>query len=180
MSKEYDDTEILAVVPATATKLDKIEELLKVAYSLLDDMTVSNQENNIKAMSIKDVAFLMKRFQDLDGLSKDIKAQFYKLFDFIRIGVLPDKMESEGYEGGLKITGLGRISLTSDVHASIPAENKNDAYLWLSDHGHDLVTETVNASSLKALAKRLMRDGEPLPEELFKITPFTRASITKS
>ncbi len=160
--------------------LQEAEGLLKIAAGILDNATVKNYDEKIQKLTIRELAFLMKRAQDLDTLAKDIKAVFYKLLEHIRIILLPDRMEDEGYEVGLKITDLGRINLTADVRASIPAACRKEAYEWLSDHGHDLVTETVNASSLKALARRLLRDNDPLPEDYFNVTPFTRASITKT
>ena len=159
--------------------LQVAEVFLKTAVGILADVTVKNYDEKIQKLTIRELAFLMKQAQDLDTMAKDIKAVFYKLFEHVRINVLPDRMEEEGYEGGLKITDLGRINLTADVRASIPAVCRKEAYEWLCDHGHDLVTETVNAASLKALARRLLRDNDPLPEDYFKVVPYTRASITK-
>lgn len=163
------------------TKLDKAEALLDLVEELTLDLSTANHGDKIKERSIVEIAHLQKRFQNLDERAKGIKARFYKVFDFIRCAVIPDRMEEEGIDGSMKITGLGRLGLTSDVSATIPASNKAEAYEWLGDHGHgDLIQQTVNAGSLKALAKSKLRDNDPLPDNLFKVTPFSRASITKT
>ena len=88
-------------------------------------------------------------------------------------------MEAQELDG-LKVEGIGRVHLQSDIRASIKADNKAAAYEWLGDNGHGgLITETVNASSLKAFCKDKMKNGEELPEELFKTSVFTRAVITR-
>jgi hypothetical protein len=52
---------------------------------------------------------------------------------------------------------------------------------WLRDCGYEgMVTETYNASSLKALFRRQMAEGVLPPDEIFSVTPFIRASIVKS
>lgn len=148
--------------------------------SLIEDFTPEVYGDLIKEWTIKEIAELQKITQELDSASKAVKAIFYNMFDFVRINVLPARMEEEGYEGGLKITGVGRIKMLSDVRASIPSDSKKDAYDWLSDHGHgDMVVKTVNNSTLKALSLRKIKENDPLPEEFFKIVPYTKTSITK-
>jgi len=157
-----------------------IDRLLMDVEAGCEKLSVNNFSQGIEKCSIKEIATLQKEFKELDERTKDIKAVFYKIFDHLRINVLPDKMDEEGYEGGLVIKDVGRIKLTADVHATIPKQNKEAAFQWLKDNGHDLIKETVNATSFKALANRLLRNNDPLPEDLFKVSPFTRASITKS
>jgi hypothetical protein len=43
-----------------------------------------------------------------------------------------------------------------------------------------MIVETYNASSLKALFRRMIADGAEIPDEVFNVTPFIRASIVKA
>lgn len=55
-----------------------------------------------------------------------------------------------------------------------------DLHDWLGQlNATDLITETVNASSLKALLRAKMKDGIEIPAELIKVVPYTYAAITK-
>jgi len=132
-------------------------------------------------LSAADLARHMKTVRtDLDA-ADTVKKALQKRFDFLRLQVIPTAMEDEGL-GSFNLDGIGRIGLTSDIYASIVSGKKKEAYQWLEDNQHgDLIQPTVNASSLKAAIKQILKKGEEvLPEELFKVTPFSRASITKT
>lgn len=122
----------------------------------------------------------MKNIKERLDFKKAELKEIQKEYDKMRLEVIPNLMDDEGIEK-MSVEGVGTLYLTSDVYASIPAVTKRDAWEWLSDNGHgDLITETVNSSTLKAFVKDAISKGEELPEGLFKVTPFTRASIRKS
>jgi hypothetical protein len=142
--------------------------------------TMEEYKEYISEMSLKEQA---QQFVDLkaqiDELSK-VKAELQKKFDFVRKSAMPEKMENEGYDN-IKLTGIGRISLRAEIYAGIVTGKKNEAEDWLRNNGHaDLIVEMVNASTLKAFTKEQIRNGEPLPEDLFKAEPYMMATITKS
>lgn len=115
----------------------------------------------------------------LDFKKEEIK-EIQKAYDKLRLETIPNMMDDSGIEK-LSLEGVGTLYLTSDVYTSIPAQTRPEAWEWLSDHGHgDLITQTVNSSTLKAFVKQAISNGEELPEGLFKVTPFSRASIRKS
>lgn len=114
----------------------------------------------------------------LDALST-AKAEMHKLNELLRINKIPDLMDEQGITS-VTFDGIGRVTLTSDLRAAIPKMCREDAYKWMEENGYgDLVVETINPSTLKAFCKRRIKDGEPLPEDLFKLSPFSRASVTK-
>ena len=77
--------------------------------------------------------------------------------------------------------GLGRVQLASDLYASTREGKKEAAIQWLRDCGYEnMVTETYNASSLKALFRRQIAEGVEIPDDLFNVSPFIRASIVKA
>lgn len=43
-----------------------------------------------------------------------------------------------------------------------------------------MIKETYNSSSIKALFRRMIKEGTMPPEEIFNISPFVRASIVKA
>lgn len=104
-------------------------------------------------------------------------------YDVIRIELIPTLFEDKGLEN-LKIKNLGRVSLTGDIFCR--TSNKTELHDWLRSVGlQDLITEGVNSSTLKAFVKDRMKIGDPLlkplpPEGSVRVTPYTRASITKA
>lgn len=102
-----------------------------------------------------------------------------KRYDYLRLSLVPTKMDETGVPN-IRIEGVGRVSLTGDMYVSIPADSREEAYQYLMDTGHgDIIKPGINPSTLKATIKAMMKKGEEIPEDKFKVTPFTRASITK-
>lgn len=73
---------------------------------------------------------------------------------------------------------VGRVALTTRVSASIL--DREGAYQWL--RGHDLgalIIETVNSQTLSATARSLLEQGDELPDDLFKTSMHTFATLTR-
>ena len=108
-----------------------------------------------------------------------IKTEYQNEFDRIRRGVLPDKMEAEQMST-ITLPGVGRITVTDQMSASILPEYKLDMQAWLKDNGFGaLVTATVNASTLSAFVKEQMGAGNDLPYDFLNISTYRQASLTK-
>ena len=147
--------------------------------SIITSTDTELDHNSLKKLSIQELSRKQRGLGESLELLKKISAKIQAEYDAIRLGILPEKMDEEDITN-VTVAGVGRVTVQSDIYFSIPAPTKEDAYDWLRDHGHgDLIQETVNSSSGKAWAKEMLKKGEPLPEELFKVTPFSRAQITK-
>ena len=116
--------------------------------------------------------------QEIDGFKAQASIK-QKEFDHLRLHRIPEMMESMDIDN-VKLTDIGRVSIRNELYASIITDHKIEAYDWLVENGHGaLIKGTVNASSLKALIKEQIKEGEQFPDDLFKITPFQMATITK-
>lgn len=109
---------------------------------------------------------------ELSGVSKE--------YEYLTKIAIPEAFENDGIKN-MNVEGLGRVALRADIYASIKAGQKEAAYQWLSDIGSgDLIQPTVPPSTLKAFIKARIKKAEELPDDLFNITPFQQASITKT
>lgn len=141
---------------------------------------LNEYKDSLKKMSIKDLITEMDQLRTFKDEASNTSKHYNKMWDILRLHVLPEKMEDEDVSN-ITIEGVGRANLQSDIYFSIPKDNKLEAFDWLRDNGHeDLITETVNSSSGKAWAKECLRDGIQLPEDIFKITPYTMAKLTRT
>jgi len=128
---------------------------------------------------IKDLAVRMHALNQSKDQLKAALATVNKELDAIRFNALPDAMDEEGI-ARVAIKGVGTVSLYPDVRASIRASARGEAWDWLRENGfEDLITNTVNASTLKAWAKEQLGEGVEIPDDLFSIAPYTYAKITK-
>lgn len=136
-------------------------------YSKYDIMTPTEL---VRAM-----AEVQKLKEAKDEELKAINAEF----DFLRLIKIPNTFEAHEIKN-MSLDGVGRCQLTSDMHASIAADQKEAAYQYFRDLGKgSLITESINPSTLKATLKSMLKAGEEIPTDIFKVSPFTRASITK-
>ena len=143
-------------------------------------MSDNNEFSVYDSLTLVELIAAMSQVQAAkEDLEQQLKA-VNRTFDFLRITKIPAKMEDEGI-ARLAVNGIGRVSLTSDMHVSIKSDRKEDFYQWLSDNGRgDLVQNSVNPSTLKAAVKKMFQNGEEFPEDMLNVSPFTRASITRS
>lgn len=133
-------------------------------------------------MSMEDLRSYCARMRVLqerkDALEADLTA-VNKELDFIRTKAIPELMESMELRN-VTIEGIGRVQLASDIYASTRDGQKDAAMRWLRDLGYEnMIQETYNSSSLKALLRRMLAEGVDIPDDIFNVTPFTRASIVK-
>lgn len=121
---------------------------------------------------------IMHRVRARIDKGKEVMAKLNAEHDALRIDLIPKKMEDQGLET-LSVKGIGRVSLTGDMY--VQQINKNGLFSWLRKNKlGDLITEGVNSSTLKAFLRGRIQDGKTYPDaKTIKITPFTRASITK-
>lgn len=132
-----------------------------------------------KSATLLDAATLLKVLADrLEEISKT-KSAVQSAYDYVRITLIPGLMDEAGIRT-VTFDGIGRVTLTGDAHIHVPAAQRLELHDWLTANGYDdLISQTVNASTLKAWAMGRMKQGEEIPE-IIKISPFTRASITKA
>jgi len=113
----------------------------------------------------------------MDDMDIEWKA-LTKELDEIRLKLIPDLMNEEGIRT-VTFDGIGRVQLAADLYVSIIG-NKEEAYEWMKDNGYGgVVVEYIHPSTLKATIKEGMKAGREFPEDKFKISPFSRASIVK-
>lgn len=140
----------------------------------------SKYELKYGEMELAELGEAMKSKKDELVRLKETMAEVQGHFDALRKHIVPEKMEKSGIES-VKLTGVGRLSVRGELYASIDSKSKFKAYEWLKNNGYsDVVKMGVNPSTLKASVKECIENGVELPDELFEVTPFMMAVITKN
>ena len=145
-------------------------------YDTADGATTETQPG------MGELRFLAKEMrsleQDIDALEEQTKEKKAR-YDELRLKKIPEKMEALGVKT-ITFEGIGRVQTANDLYANTREGQKESAIQWLRDCGYEgMITEGYNASSLKALFRRMIVDGVPIPDNIFNVTPFVRASIVK-
>ena len=104
--------------------------------------------------------------------------QFKALWKQTKEITVPEAFEAAGVPSVPLEEGF-RVGTSVRTLASI--KDREAAYKWLIDNGHgDIIQETVNASTLSALAKELGENNIDLPETLFNVARVNNSSVTKT
>lgn len=141
---------------------------------------IDNEYSKYDNITLVGLVTAMSSIQSMKEVLEEQLKIVNKEFDFLRITKIPAKMEEDGVDR-INVTGIGRVSLTADMHVSVKADQKSEFFTWLKDNGRgDLLQENINPSTLKAAVKKMFREGEEVPDSLLNVSPFTRASITRT
>lgn len=130
-------------------------------------------------LTLEAMAHEMKRIREELDDAKEHSSTLQKQWDDLRKVHIPNKMEELGIES-VRVKGVGTVSERTDAYCTTPAKNKHALYEWLEGHGHgDLITDTVNASTLKAFMKEQIMLGNDVPDDIVNFNPYTYVAITK-
>jgi len=111
--------------------------------------------------------------EQLDAIDEDRKP-IQKEYDQLRLEAIPSAMAEEDIRS--LTGGFGRCTLIGYLYVSAP--DKTKLHDWLRKSGNEsLIQPTVNAMTLKAFVKDQMERDKELPDDVLKITPFSRAVI---
>ena len=131
---------------------------------------------------LNDLRILCARMKALQASKEEAEEQVKALnvsLDELRLKLIPEMMDQLEVKNAT-FEGVGRVQLAADLYCSTAAGRKDEAMLWLRDCGYDeMITETYNATSMKALVRRLIEAGIEVPD-FMNVTPFIRASIVKA
>lgn len=156
---------------------DVIDMILSDIEAINDALDIDSLPTDIDNPLLRG-AMRMKQLSVIHDAAKKLVRRLDEEYDRLRLKELPELMLEDNIRT-VSFSGLGRVQLGSDVYASIPAPKRDEAWQWLRDNNSgDLITETVNSSTLKAWAKEKIAAGVELPD-CFTVTPFNRVSIVK-
>lgn len=147
----------------------------------LDPALLDDEGKLLEDLPTKDLIHEFKAAKEFKDAVDLIDKEASRVYDYMRLAAIPNRFEAENIKN-VTVAGIGRVQLAGDLYAGIAPGKQDAAFEWLRDNGRgDLVKETVNVTSLKAVLKAIIVKGEEeLPEGVFKAEPFTRASIVKA
>lgn len=167
---------IVAALPSSAKFAKALDALYKALASEIAPQLVDARKDGAVSLARAFVAF--HRLNDkLDAVCKAFEAQFAKL----KGEVIPAAFEAEGVPNVSLSEGF-RVGIAHNFRASIKEGMKDKAYHWLRANGMgDLITSTVNSSTLSAAAKHRTEDeNKDMPEDLFTVAIMPNTSVTQT
>ena len=124
-----------------------------------------------------------RAFVALRGIRDEIEELYKsinKTYDQWKSERLPNAFEAEGVPTVNLEEGY-RVTVSEKVFASIRGGKKEAAYQWLRENGlASIVTETVNSSTLSAVAKTMAEENRELDADYFHVHIVPSTSVTKT
>jgi hypothetical protein len=147
----------------------------------LDAMIDRARRDTLALVDKADPSDLVRHFQELRARYRELKNKIESLekeVDFLSSSAIPDLFASK-HITSIRIEDLGLIKVNNRWVASMP--DREAGMDWLRETGNGaLIIETVNSQTLASFAKDRALEGNPLPENLFRVGTSPYTSITKS
>lgn len=157
--------------------LDELSQTAKLqagVLSFIEEVTFDPEFTD--AVSLAKAAGLQAAFMDLHGELDAVKSHMGKMYDRLRFAVTPKLLDDSGMSSA-RVDGVGTIIVEDDIRLKVL--DREAEFNWLMDIGSgDIIQETVNAGTLKALVRRKIKAGEVVPTDVFEVVPFSRTKIT--
>lgn len=151
------------------------KQLLNLS-SLVSTLSCLVDEEKIKPAPR--VADFFLRIRSLKDGVEELSKQVNSLYQLMQYKIVPEVFERDGFTSFATDSGYS-VHLSTTVRASIVGEKKPEAMDYLRKNEPDLITETVNASTLSSYARGLLEEAKELPSDLFKVETLTGASVKK-
>ena len=140
-------------------------------------------QDALKRAGRRDHVAFARAFVNLYKLKKELDtfySAFEKLWAEYNGKLIPEAIEGAGVTNVPLAEGL-RVQRAEVCRASIRADMRDKAYAYLRKHYPEVVSETVNASTLSALANKLLtEDNVELPTDIFNVHWMPVMSVVKS
>jgi len=154
----------------TTTVLSGLNEIIK---SLTDKADEARKEG-AAGPEVARLFVEVRSFYDLLGAAS---SELSRLKEKMAYEDVPACFEREGVTTYTLKEGY-RVTTSALVRAS--CKDMEEAIKWMKSHNLEgIVKETINASTLAALAKGEMAEGRELPDDIFNVHVGMNTSITK-
>lgn len=166
---------LVQALPASSTIMKHISAVEMLIPALRKEMVEAKKNGAIP---------LARAFTVLHRLVSTIDSKLQPLsalFEEYKTIECPAAFEQSGITS-VPLTEGYRVGISYTLRASIKAEMKTDAYKWLQQNQlGDIITETVNSSTLSATARTLLEDqNKELPDKLFNVANVPNTSVTRT
>ena len=159
---------------------DQVDAAIQVLAQYVTERKALAEEGVKKLGNVTNAAKLMSTIDAFkDRLQAEVKTPAEEVFNALRFTVIPNMMDEQDIRT-INIEGVGRVGITDDISLSVV--DKDAMFEWLTDNDlEDLIKPNVNAQTLAATVRKRIKEGKPLPKDnILKVTPVVRASITRS
>jgi len=163
---------LLAALPVASEIVKHADAIEKLIPKLEKELAAAKKRGAIDLA--RSFTVLHRLVTTVDAKVKGVGSAFehYKTLE------LPAIFEQAGITNVPLAEGF-RVGVAYLMRASINSKRKEDAYAWVRKEFPDLLSETINASSLSSLARDMLENqNKELPQDLFNVVNLPITSVT--
>lgn len=151
---------------------------------MLDKKEAEAIKASLEGASYNELVAALIRTQEYHKELKERQAQAWDQVCLIARQIIPERMDNDQIQNITVILPDGskkQLLCIDQVSVKTPPENKIKLWEWLREHdAEDIITETVNSSTLAAYVREQMKQGEPYPVDICEVSTYTTASLRKA
>lgn len=134
--------------------------------------------------SYNELVKIMLAAKEAHDKTKALAAEYWKELCLITDQIIPERMTNDGIQNITVILPDGskkQLLVLDNVSVKTPPDKKVELWEWLREHGaENLITETVNSSTLAGFVREQMREGNEYPADICEVSTYSRASLRKA
>jgi len=150
----------------------------------MDDVRTEALKSALMGKSYNELVAAMMLAQDHH---KELKRQTSEAWDDVCIiarQIIPERMDADQIQNITVILPDGskkQLLVMDQVSVKTPPENKGALWEWLREHdAAEIITETVNSSTLAAFVRQQMKAGDEYPVDICEVSSYATASLRKA
>jgi len=150
----------------------------------MDDDRKSQVESALSGVGYDELVAAMLSAQTHHAEMKAAAAEAWNEVCLIARQIIPNRMDADNIQNITVILPDGskkQLLVMDQVSVKTPPEKKLELWEWLRDHdAAEIITETVNSSTLAAYVRQQMRAGDPYPNDICEVSAYATASLRKA
>lgn len=169
---------LVQALPASSTVMKHVAAIVGLIPQLRAEMEASEKRGAIDLA--RSFVVLHRLREVLLSEEKNWFKPLSGLFNEYNVVKCPSIFETAGVTHMPLAEGY-RVGVNYTWRASVKPDVRQDAFTWMKANYPDVISETINASTLSALCKNLNEEqNEELPADLFNAAHLPSMSVTKT
>ena len=150
----------------------------------MSEEELSAMRLHTSSFSYNQLVAMMLELQDQHAQAKVQASRAWDAVCMLTRTIIPERFDADQIQNITVILPDGskkQMLVLSQVSVKTPPENKMALWEWLRKHdAAELITETVNSSTLAPYVRGQMKEGEAYPSDLLEISTYDTASLRKA
>lgn len=163
---------------------DRAQEAMNLMEAFINERIEAIKDRKLVGTAVTAIKIMDSFYKLKEEIGSRLKSPLEEAYNTLRFTTVPTLMDDEEITS-LSVDDVGRVNIQDDLSLSV--KDKEALHDWLTNQDlEDMIIPSVNAQTLTAFFRGRIKegkkqDGKELPNpEIVEVTPFVRASITRS